>query len=186
MELTRYEPVDPETRATLEKIIQETTNRINRLQQQESENEVRNAKLTSDIKLERQQAELIRQQASNERLSRLQARQSDDEVRSAKLTADIALEQRRADLVRKLADNEHLRADMEGAAAGLRIARQAAVVLEGLNESLPNVSDRISLYRMHTELRARNEDTKNVALGNATLFVTPEDVNLKLGFPRTG
>merc|ERR1719486_757510 len=41
MELIRFESVDASTTAILQQIIQETINRINRLQVQESENEVR-------------------------------------------------------------------------------------------------------------------------------------------------
>lgn len=49
MEVTRYEPMDLKTAEVLQEIIQETTNRINRLQQQNSENDVQAAKLASDI-----------------------------------------------------------------------------------------------------------------------------------------
>merc|ERR1712087_28225 len=68
MELTRYEPMDRKTADTLQAIIQETTNRINRLQAQESENEVKAAKLLSEISLEKQCGELIQTQAQNEQL----------------------------------------------------------------------------------------------------------------------
>jgi len=40
LEVTRYQCADQSTAAILEQIIQETTNRMNRLQKQESENEV--------------------------------------------------------------------------------------------------------------------------------------------------
>ena len=40
MEITRYSCAEQKTRVILEKIIQETTNRLNRLSQAESENEV--------------------------------------------------------------------------------------------------------------------------------------------------
>mmetsp|Transcript_14058 Transcript_14058/g.31849 ORF Transcript_14058/g.31849 Transcript_14058/m.31849 type:complete len:622 (+) Transcript_14058:70-1935(+) len=68
MEVTRFECVDPETAAVLQEIIQETTNRINRLQTQESENEVRASALTANIQLELQRGQLIRTQAANVRL----------------------------------------------------------------------------------------------------------------------
>merc|ERR1712193_133173 len=54
MEVTRFECMDKKTAKVLEQIIQETTNRINRLQEQESENDVAAAKLTAEIKLEKQ------------------------------------------------------------------------------------------------------------------------------------
>merc|ERR1740138_1328007 len=54
MEVTKYDCVDEETAATLQAIIEETTNRINRLQAQRSENDVKAAKLEADINLEEQ------------------------------------------------------------------------------------------------------------------------------------
>merc|ERR1712087_623019 len=77
MELTRYEPMDRKTADTLQQIIQETTNRINKLQAQESENEVKAAKLRSDIKLESQRKELIEAQSENARLEAEMTGQSD-------------------------------------------------------------------------------------------------------------
>jgi regulator of protease activity HflC (stomatin/prohibitin superfamily) len=68
MELTRFDCADKETASILQEIIQETTNRINRLTAQESENEVRAAKMTMDIQLERQRTELIQTQSDNDRL----------------------------------------------------------------------------------------------------------------------
>eukprot|EP00971_Amphidinium_carterae_P009670 190832-Amphidinium_carterae.1 len=68
MEVTRFECVDPETAAVLQEIIRETTNRINRLQTQESENEVRASALTANIQLELQRGQFIKTQAANIRL----------------------------------------------------------------------------------------------------------------------
>mmetsp|Transcript_23664 Transcript_23664/g.54073 ORF Transcript_23664/g.54073 Transcript_23664/m.54073 type:complete len:514 (+) Transcript_23664:52-1593(+) len=68
MEVTKYDCVDKDTAATLQAIIQETTNRINRLQVQRSENDVKFAKLQADITLETQRTQLIQTQARNDRL----------------------------------------------------------------------------------------------------------------------
>merc|ERR1712217_997464 len=68
MELTKFDCVDAKTSEILQQIIQETTNRINQLQAQESENEVKAAKLNADIKLENQRRDLIEAQAENARL----------------------------------------------------------------------------------------------------------------------
>merc|ERR1712164_105182 len=57
MEVTRFEAVDPETRATLRKINEETTNQITLLKKQEGENAVRAAKMRSDISLEEEQTQ---------------------------------------------------------------------------------------------------------------------------------
>merc|ERR1719183_2930663 len=68
MEVTRFEPVDKKTAEVLQQIIQETTNRINRLQVQNSENDVLAAKLAADIQMEKQKTELIQTQAKNQQL----------------------------------------------------------------------------------------------------------------------
>merc|ERR1711881_146773 len=52
MEVTRFEAVDEETKATLKKINEETTNQITLLKKQEGENAVTAAKMRSDITLE--------------------------------------------------------------------------------------------------------------------------------------
>merc|ERR1719378_1626235 len=60
MEVTRFEAVDEETKATLKKINEETTNQITLLKKQEGTNAVAAAKMRSDIALaeEQTQAEL--------------------------------------------------------------------------------------------------------------------------------
>merc|ERR1712232_861937 len=77
LELTRFDCADPKTSAILQQIIQETTNRINQLQVQESENDVKAAKLKADIKLENQRRELILAQSENARLEAEMIGQSD-------------------------------------------------------------------------------------------------------------
>merc|ERR1712091_270358 len=68
MELTNFDCADAETAKILQNIIQETTNRINKLTAQQSENDVNAAALSADIKLERQRTDLIQTKAENERL----------------------------------------------------------------------------------------------------------------------
>jgi len=68
MELTKFETVDENTKETLQKIIQESTNRVNRLQKQKGENEVKAAELAADILLETQKTAFIKAQADNKRL----------------------------------------------------------------------------------------------------------------------
>jgi hypothetical protein len=140
MELSRFDCADSETAGILQQIIQETTNRINRLTAQESENEVKAAKLNMDIKLEKQRSELIQ----------------------------------------TLAENERLQSQMRGEADGMKLVRGATAFLDGLNETVPSVESRLDLYKLHHNLESRNTDTKNLASGNAHLFLTPQDVKLKL------
>jgi len=145
MELTRFDCADKETAQILQQIIQETTNRINKLTAQQSEND----------------------------------------VKAAALTADIQLEQQRTALIRTKSANEKLQAQMSGEATGLQLVRGAATFIEGLNESVPSAESRVELYKLHESLKSRNVDTSNLASGSAHLFLTPEDLNLRLA-PRSG
>jgi regulator of protease activity HflC (stomatin/prohibitin superfamily) len=141
MEVTRFDCMDKKTAEVLQQIIQETTNRINRLQEQESENDVAAAKLNADIKLEKQRTELIQSRSENARLE----------------------------------------AEVQGQSAGLTEAMDAATFLgPTLSKVVPNLSDRLELYKLHQELESRNKDTKSLSSGNANLFLTPSDMKLKL------
>jgi len=140
MGLTGFDCADSDTAKILQEIIQETTNRMNRLTAQQSENDVKAAELTADIKLEKQRTELIRTQAENDRL----------------------------------------KAQMNGEATGMEMVRGAAAFIDGLNESVPSVDKRVELYQMHEEMKGRNQDTRNLASGKASLFLTPSDLNLRL------
>lgn len=66
LEVTRYQCADASTSAILEAIIQETTNRMNRLSCQESENEVALAKLKGAVEQEKATAEVLAIQHDNE------------------------------------------------------------------------------------------------------------------------
>jgi hypothetical protein len=68
LEVVRYEPKDAETGRTLQAIIQETTNHINRMQQTKSENEVEKEKMAALIDIERSRGGLIREKTANEKL----------------------------------------------------------------------------------------------------------------------
>merc|ERR1712178_410406 len=59
LEITRYQCADYSTSEILEQIIQETTNRMNRLSQQESENEVKLFKMQGQIQQEMLNSDLL-------------------------------------------------------------------------------------------------------------------------------
>jgi len=65
LEVTAYHCAEASTALILEEIIQETTNRMNRLQQQESENEVQLKQIRGDIEEEKARGELIKIQTEN-------------------------------------------------------------------------------------------------------------------------
>merc|ERR1712167_385306 len=68
LEVVRYEPKDAETGRTLQAIVQETTNHINRMQQQRSENEVEKERMAALIDIEKQRAGLIKEKTANDKL----------------------------------------------------------------------------------------------------------------------
>merc|ERR1719446_963688 len=59
LEVTAYRCQDASTARILEQIIQETTNRMNRLSQQESENEIKMFAMNGEIEQETRRAELL-------------------------------------------------------------------------------------------------------------------------------
>jgi len=143
LDVTRFQCIDSQTEAVLQEIVQETTNRINRLQKQASENEIAEAKLAAEIDLEKRRVELIGAQANNEKK----------------------------------------RATMEGEAKGLRLANNALAFFDLLNTSISDVESRLQLFRFFEEHRAAVDRTHELASGNATLFLTPQDMHLKLQVP---
>ncbi|MDP6354966.1 MAG: hypothetical protein QF473_07695, partial [Planctomycetota bacterium] len=56
---------EPETQRILQEIIQETTNRLNQVQKQESENEVKLKEITGEIEAERMKSKLLEMQKKN-------------------------------------------------------------------------------------------------------------------------
>ena len=60
LEVTAYRCQDASTARILEQIIQETTNRMNRLSQQESENEIKIFAMNGEIEQETRRAELLK------------------------------------------------------------------------------------------------------------------------------
>eukprot|EP00913_Durusdinium_trenchii_P023653 g22223.t1 len=121
-----------ETANILQLIIQESTNRINQLQQQESENDVKAAKLVADIELEKQRTSLITTQAANEKLQ----------------------------------------ASLQGQAAGTELVESAVAFIDGLNETISEVTDRTSLYRPGPALApVRRAESTARDTRSGTLFV---------------
>merc|ERR1719446_708644 len=67
LEVTRYACADGKTSAVLQDIIQETTNRINRMQKQQSDNEVQREKVAGEIDVEKQKTDLVQAKCDNDR-----------------------------------------------------------------------------------------------------------------------
>jgi len=133
LEVTSYQCAEASTAQVLRQIIQETTNRMNRLSQQESENEVKIFKMQGQIA----------QEKLNSELSAIQHRLAQEAAKSAGLS-----------------EAEHVKAFMDG------LASQA-----------PTLTDRISIWQT---LR-KKETLTAVSEGGASLYYTPNDVDLSIG-----
>jgi hypothetical protein len=151
MEVTRFEAVNSETKDTLRKINEETTNQITLLKKQEGENAVRAAKMRSDIALEEEQTQ-----------------------------AELRLEGHKTSLIRTRIGNDLLqkKADAEGAAQPF--AQHAKSFVTALNETGVSVSSGLGLYKVLQEAEYHNKDTKNLGSGKAKLFLTSPDVQLNI------
>merc|ERR1712100_929336 len=140
LEVTRYACADGATSRVLQEIIQETTNRINRMQKQQSENDVQREKMSGDIEVEKQKTALVQAQC----------------------------------------DNDRVRAIIEGEADGLKMAKSASTFLSVLSETMPNDEARLQLLHFFQDQRESTKRTAHLSSGNASLFLAPQDMNLKL------
>jgi len=151
MEVTRFEAVDADTKETLRKINEETTNQITLLKKQEGTNAVLAAKMRSDIALAEEQTQ-----------------------------AELRLESHKTKLIQTRIGNDLLqkRADAEGEAQPF--AQHAKSFITALNETGVDISSGLGLYRTLQQAKHHNKDTENLASGKATLFLTSKDVKLNL------
>jgi hypothetical protein len=68
LEVTRYACADAATSTVLQEIIQETTNRINRMQKQQSDNDVQRERMNGEIEVETQKTALVQARCDNDRM----------------------------------------------------------------------------------------------------------------------
>merc|ERR1711976_8779 len=132
LEVTGYNCADSTTSRILGQIIQETTNRMNRLQCQESESEVKLSKIKGQIEEEKASQSLLTIQTEN--------------------------------------------TNAEAAMDGLSEAEKVKRFLDELEEKVPDLETRITLWKT---LR-KTDALSAVSNKNARLFFTPSDVNLSI------
>uniref|UniRef100_A0A7S2KD58 Uncharacterized protein n=1 Tax=Zooxanthella nutricula TaxID=1333877 RepID=A0A7S2KD58_9DINO len=151
MEVTRFEAVDGETRETLRRINEETTNQITQLKRQEGENAVRAARMRADISLE------------------------EEETRRK-----VALEQERNSLIRSQAANDLLQKTSDAEGLAQTYAQHAKSFIKAVNETGVSVQSGLDLYKALKDAEHHNVDTQNLASGRATMFLTSSDVKLNI------
>merc|ERR1712048_120859 len=132
LEVTKYMCAEKRTSEVLQQIIEETTNRLNRLSQAESENEVRLFKMQGQIEQE-------------------------------KLNGDLLSIQ-----------HEHQKSEAQ--VAGAAEAERVEAFITKLEAKVPKLEDRIAMWQV---LR-KNDALQVVSQGGATLYYTPNDVDLSI------
>lgn len=124
---------------------------------------------------------IIRQTVN--RINDLQKQRSRNDVATEKLNMDILLEQNKTDLIETQALNSRLLAETRGSTAGTKEAMSIASFIDGLNETIPNATGRMELFKTQKILAATNKDTQQLATGDASLYVAPKDLDLRLQMP---
>lgn len=118
LEVTGYRCAQLSTAEILEQIIQETTNRMNKLQQQDSENEVQLQAIRGDIEEEKAKSELIKIQTTNSNaMANMEGLAEAERVKSFlhHLSEDCAgVEEKCIDLWKTLRKEDALRAISNG------------------------------------------------------------------------
>ena len=110
----------------------------------------------------------------------MQKQRSDNEVEHEELTAKIEREKQRSALIEAQAANEKLQKSVEGESEGTRLAQNTLAFLRQLNVSVPDAQERLSLLRFFSEQATLTKQTEHLSTGTASLFLTPQDVNLKI------
>lgn len=118
---------------------------------------------------------------TTKKVNRLQAQKNANEVKAAELKTSINLELDRKRLIEERSANERAIAKNAGEAKGVQQAEAARSFLDGLNTTIDDIGTRLELYNLEVALENQNMRTKHIADGKGTtLFLTPEDINLRI------
>jgi len=118
-----------------------------------------------------------------QRINDLQKQRSENDVMMEKLEADILLERNRTILIQTQALNSRLLAETAGEVDGGKVAHSIGAFIDGLNESLSNLTARMELFRHHKMMQSSKIDTQQLSSGSANLYLAPKDMELRLQMP---
>jgi hypothetical protein len=127
-------------------------------------------------------------QETTKRMNQLTAQNSRNDVQRASMEGDIDLEQRRTKLLDLKAANDKATAIAAGEADGLKLAASVSKFVDVMGASLPNASAQVAidLLKFYEGERTATTQTRDLSTGNAQLFLTPKDLNLKMVMPGGG
>jgi len=132
LEVSKYTCSEKRTSEVLQQIIEETTNRLNRLSQCESENEIQMFKMQGQLEAEKVNGDLLKIQ--------------------------------------------HEHAMKEAEVTGSAEAARVSSFIDRLAEKVPKLEDRIKMW----EVLRKNDALDVVSKGGASLYYTPNDVDLSI------
>mmetsp|Transcript_43294 Transcript_43294/g.92667 ORF Transcript_43294/g.92667 Transcript_43294/m.92667 type:complete len:595 (-) Transcript_43294:24-1808(-) len=121
---------------------------------------------------------IIRQ--SVQRINDLQKQASDSDVEREKLEADILLERNMTVYYQQQAYNKRIEAETAGSTEGGRHAEIVGTFLESLASSVDNATERLELFKQEKRYNSTQLDTQQLTNGNASLFMSPKDMELRL------
>lgn len=125
-------------------------------------------------------ANALLEEANDLRLKAAQQNGS-QQLALSEVEQQLVLEQTRAPLLRQLDTNGRVAAQTAGAAAGIEVGKHTEEYLSTLKTEVPELTERVSMYKMLRELQSLNDTTSNLAGGSANLIVSPDSVGLNLG-----
>ena len=96
------------------------------------------------------------------------------------LSGEIEIEKQRAALIHAKTENDRILATSVGESDGIKLAKNAEIFLTILGEAIPSSDDRLNLLKFFGEQNAATQQAEHLASGHANLFLTPQDMNLKL------
>lgn len=127
-------------------------------------------------------------QETTKRMNQLTAQNSKNDVQRASMQGDIELEQQRTTLLEIKAANDKVNAVASGEADGLKLAATVTTFVEAVGTSVPNTTGQaaIELLKFFEAKKTVTAQTRDLATGSAHLFITPEDLNLRMVMPGSG
>ena len=118
-------------------------------------------------------------QETTNRINALQKQTSANDVKRQQINGDVDVEKQRTALVDVKTTNDQTLAEMDGKADGLRLANSVDTFLELLDGKIPDLDKRIDLLQFFLNNQLADKQSHNIANGNAHLFLTPDNLNLK-------
>merc|ERR1711912_215020 len=94
--------------------------------------------------------------------------------------AELSLERHKTELITIRGENELIQKKVQSEGDAQPFAQHAKSFVAALNETGASVSNSMLLYHTLKKAEHHNVDTKNLASGKATMFLSSEDMKLNI------